>query len=335
MSRNQITRITFLLLAGLLLYLVRGALLSIVLAVVFFYVLDPPVNFLTVKLKLNRDLAIVISFLGLILILFLAFQFIVPPLADEFGLLAANIPQYMSDIQSMFNSIEQWQAAVHIPPQMNDLLSSGVQELISYMVSFTQQAASGLLGMLSRAVYLVIMPIVTYFMLRDKENITKGAMEMIPRDHKDVTLRVLRQIDEVLKNYIIGQAILCTAVGLICGIGCWILGVKFALILGIVAAIAQLIPNIGPLIAAIPALILASLVSPMLAGYVLILYAVVSVFTTSVLGPKVLGGKLNLHPLTVVISILVFGELMGVWGFFFAAPIVATLKILYLELRNP
>ena len=73
----------------------------------------------------------------------------------------------------------------------------------------------------------------------------------------------------------------------------------------------------------------------MLAAYVLGLNLIINALMIAVLGPKVLGGVLNLHPVTVVISIIVFGELMGVWGFFFAAPIVAIIKILYLELRNP
>ena len=335
MSRNQITRLISLLLLAVLLYLIRGALFPIVMAGILYYVLNPLTDLLSVRFKLNRDLSIVISFAVLILIIFLAFQFIIPPFADEFGQLAANIPQYLSDVQIMFDSLQKWQAGFHIPKEINDILSTGVQNLLDYIVVFTQQGANGLLGMLSRVVYLVIMPIITYFLLRDPKNIAKGAMEMVPKDHKDITLKILKQVDEVLKNYIVGQAILCTAVGLMCGGGCFLLGVKFALILGIVAAIAQLIPNIGPLIAAVPALIIATLSSPVLAIYVLILYIVVNLLMISVLGPKVLGDKLNLHPLTVVLSILIFGELMGVWGFFFAAPIVATLKILYLELRNP
>ena len=334
MSKNQIIRISALIIFGVLMYLVRGAMLPVVIAIVLYYILHPLVSRLSDK-RINKDVSIIISFIILILVLIAAWQFIFPPLADEFSQLANNAPKYMSDINAFFNSIAAWQAAVHIPKEINDQISSVLQSFLEYMVVFAQFGTSALFGLLSRSVYIVIMPIITYFMLRDDNNIVKGMVDMLPGSQKDVTLRVITKVDDVFKNYVTGQVILCSAVGLMCGVGLFILGVRFALILGLVAAIAQLIPNIGPLIATVPALMIAAVASPVLALKVLVLYVLINILMISILGPKVLGDKLNLHPLTVVISILVFGELMGVWGFFFAAPIVATLKILYLELRNP
>ena len=319
--------------------MIRGALFPIVLAVILYYVLNPLADRLSDRWPkgagLNRDLAIVISFALLILLVFLVLQYIIPPFAREFRQLAANAPQYISQLRAQYELLQRWEAGIFLPPAISDLAGTFLRSIFNYFAAACQQGMSGLFGLLSRAIYFVITPIVTYFLLRDDRNIAKGAVEMLPREHRDVAVRVIVKIDDVIRNYVVGQAILCTAVGLMCGLGTFLLGVKFALILGIVAGIAQLIPNIGPLIATIPALVVAVLSSTWLAASVLILYLAVNAVTIGVLAPKILGDKLNLHPMTVVISIIVFGELMGVWGFFFAAPIVATLKILYLELRNP
>jgi predicted PurR-regulated permease PerM len=112
------------------------------------------------------------------------------------------------------------------------------------------------------------------------------------------------------------------------------MGVNYFLLLGLVAAAAQLIPNIGPFLGAVPALIIAFIASPLLALQVLFVFIVINTFIIAVLAPKILGDKLSIHPITVVLSILIFGEIAGLWGLFLAAPIAASLKIIYLGLKE-
>ncbi|MBN3033642.1 MAG: AI-2E family transporter [Candidatus Saganbacteria bacterium] len=339
MSRNQIVRTVALLFLLVFLYLIRGALLPILLGVVLYYILGPLAGRLTAKWPkgagLPRDLAIVIAFAVFLVLAALLLQFIIPPFSREFGSLGANSSHYLAQAKALFRTIQAREAALNIPAEISGFLSALARNLIDFLAQLVRQTANSLLAVLSRSVYLVITPIIVYFLLRDDKNIFKGVVELAPRDQREISARILKEIDGILRNYIIGQAILCTAVGVMCGAGCWLLGVRFALVLGVVAAIAQLIPNIGPLLATLPAMGLALIDSPLLACYVAGLYLAVSALTIGVLAPKVLGGRLNLHPLTVAVSIVVFGELMGVWGFFLAAPIVATIKALYLELRNP
>jgi predicted PurR-regulated permease PerM len=203
------------------------------------------------------------------------------------------------------------------------------------MVSlYTQQTVNLAVGIVSRFVYLIIIPLITFFLLKDDQVLAKGFISYLPEEHQTVTAKTLKQIDDVLKNYIVGQAILCTIVGMFTSIVLFLFGIKYALILGIIAAVAQLIPNIGPFIGAAPALVVALLVSPVVALQVLIYFMILNILLIAVLAPKVLGDKLNLHPITIVLSVLILGELAGMWGLFLAAPIVAILKILYLEIKN-
>lgn len=113
------------------------------------------------------------------------------------------------------------------------------------------------------------------------------------------------------------------------------MGIKFFLVLGLIAAVTELIPIIGPVIGAIPAVIIALLVSPALTIEVIVFYIIVQTVGAYILVPKLMGNKLDLHPITILLGVLVLGSLIGVWGIFFAAPIIAILKVLYLELRKP
>ncbi|MFH2034288.1 MAG: AI-2E family transporter, partial [Candidatus Margulisiibacteriota bacterium] len=194
--------------------------------------------------------------------------------------------------------------------------------------------ASGLVNIFSQFLKVIVIPVITFYLLKDKEKLYSGAMELLPKNHRHKTEQILEQINTVLTNYVKGELILCSVVGLMVGIGLYFLGVKFFLIFGLISAITEFIPVIGPFIGAVPAVIIAFLISPALALKVIILYLLVQAFENSLLVPRIMGDKMNLHPVTVILAILILGKLIGPWGLFFAAPIMAIIKITYLELSN-
>jgi len=339
MSKNQIARIIALILFGIFIFLIRNVLFPIVISVLLYYVLNPLVVYLSNKwpkgLGLNRIVSIVLAFVALIAVITVAMLFIIPPLVEELGVLAAYVPQYLTQAQTLLDSMDKWQAMVNLPKEVDTLVLGVLQNVFGLISGFAQQTVNTAVGALSRFIYLIIIPLMTFFLLKDDTSLAKGVIQNLPEAHRKIAARTLKQIDSVLRNYIVGQAILCTIVGVLTGVGLALFGVKFALILGIVAAISQLIPNIGPFIGAAPALIIAVIMSPVMALEVGIFFLLLNILIVAVLSPKILGDKLNLHPLTIVLSVLVLGELAGMWGLFLAAPIVAILKILYLELWDP
>ena len=339
MSKNQITRLIALILLGIFIILIRNVLFPIVISILLYYILNPLVSRLSGKwpggLGLNRILAIVLAFLVTIAVIALALLFMIPPLAEELTGLVTNIPVYLSQMQVLLDSLDKWQVSINLPKEADALVLGVMQNMLGLISAFAQQTVNTTVGFLSRFIYLIIIPLMTFFMLKDDVNLAKGLIEYLPQAHRKIAARTLKQIDLVLKNYIVGQAILCTIVGVLTGLGLTVLGIKFALILGIVAAVSQLIPNIGPFIGAAPAVIVALLMSPMQALGALIFFILLNILVVAVLTPKILGDKLNLHPLTIVLSVLILGEIVGMWGLFLAAPIVAILKILYLELWDP
>ncbi|MFA5887029.1 MAG: AI-2E family transporter [Patescibacteria group bacterium] len=338
MSKNQIIRSLALIGFVILVCLIRNVLLPIVIGILLYYVLHPLVCKLADKrpkgLGINRILAIIIAFLVSIAVFSIAIIFILPSFTAEFALLINNTPHYLSQIKGLFDSVQKWHAVANLPNSIDNIALNVMQNLLNLVSLFSQQIVNISLAILSRLIYIVIIPLITFFMLKDDEYLSKGLINLAPKEQQAFCSIVLDKIDAILKNYVIGQTILCTIVGLLTSLVLYFLGIKFYVILGLVAAVSQLIPNIGPFIGAAPTLLISLIISPLLALKVLLFYLILNVLIVAVLAPKILGDKLNLHPLTIVISVLVLGEIAGLWGLFFAPPIVAILKVLYLELQK-
>ncbi len=339
MNSKQIARIVFFILFAALLYFARGALLPIVLSLVLFYALHPLVKWISwllpKKFAFSRDLAIIAAFIIFILLAVLAFQFIVPPFVEEFNQLSINLPQFISQIQEVVSSSQQWYAGFRLPEEVNAAVASGLNTSFEYISSFLQQLVVGLVGILGQFIGFIVIPVIVYYMLKEEDTLVEGMMKIVPKEHKEIFRTILVRTNLILKNYVEGQIVICSLIGVVTGLGLYLLGIKFYLVLGLIAAVTELIPFIGPLIGAIPAVIIALLISPALTVKVVVFYVVLQSVGAYVLVPKVMGKKLDLHPLTVLIALLIFSNLIGVWGIFFAAPITAILKVLYLELRKP
>jgi predicted PurR-regulated permease PerM len=338
MNAKQWTRIVSLLLFITLLYLARGALLPIVISLLLFYALHPIVKFseklLPKKFPLARDLSIVIAFAIFVCLGIVAFQFVIPPFANEFNQLSQNLPEFITQIRALAHSGQQWYSGFRLPVQVDEAVSTGLNSAFNYISNFLQQLVLGLVSMLGQFIGFIVIPVIVYYMLKDDDKLATGLMKLVPATHQETMLAVLERVNYILKSYVEGQIIICSLIGVVTGLCLYLMGLKFFLVLGLIAGITELIPIIGPIIGAIPALIIALLVSPSLAVQILILYALIQTIGAYVLVPKLMGNKLDLHPLTILLAVLILGNLIGVWGIFFAAPITAIIKVIYLELRK-
>jgi predicted PurR-regulated permease PerM len=339
MNNKQITRLVTLFLFVILVYFARGALLPIILSLIIFYGLHPLVRLigrlLPKKFPFGKDIAIIASFIIFVLLVILAFEFFIPPIAEEFNQLSINLPQFIDQIQSVIQSSQKWYVSISLPPQFNTAVANGLNNAFSYISSFLQQTVVGLFAILGQFIGFIVIPVIVYYLLKEEGSLADGLMKLVPSEHKETLKNILEKTNLILKNYVEGQIVICSIIGIVTGLGLYLLGVKFYLVLGLIAAVTELIPIIGPIIGAIPTIIIALLVSPALAVEVIVFYIVVQSIGAYILVPKLMGNKLDLHPLTILLGVLILGNLIGVWGIFFAAPIIAILKVLYLELKKP
>ena len=301
-------------------------------AVILAYVLNPPVRFLTARIKLPRTLAVACIYLALIVILSLALVAFVPSLIQQVTSIDVDLQDSVEDISRFFAQ------PFFIFGFYVDLLdvyqevSGAIQSIISPLAS---QTASFLFGLASGFAWLIFVLIVSFYLLKDLGKLGRSIYRLVPADYRGEVRRLGEEINVIWNAFFRSQLVLCAVVGAVVGATMQVVGVRNALILGIIAGVLEIIPNIGPAIAAIPAVLIAyfqgstylSLSNGWFALLVVGLYLVIQQLENNILVPRIIGRSLNLHPLVVIIGAIAGASLAGVLGMFLAAPMLASLRI--------
>jgi len=293
------------------------------------YVVNPSFTKLARKLRLKKGLAIGIFYIMIITPVVTLLILILPVLGNQIMSLVKDIPKYynvltdgLKHLQDMFQTNPAMQKMV------DSFLASIQPRIESYLSDIGIKSFNFIISLTNSIFTLILAIVLNFYFLIDMENIERWFISIIPENIKDKTLNALKEINSSFKSFLKAQLILCLFVGLADGLGAWILGVNYPLILGIIAGFTEIIPYLGPFIGAIPAIIVALTISPWKALEVSIWYLVVQQLEAHFVVPNVMGKTMGLHPLTVIFSLLVFGKLLGFWGVILAVPIAAMIKII-------
>lgn len=188
----------------------------------------------------------------------------------------------------------------------------------------------GLQTALTIAGYVVLTPVLTFYLLRDLHSIGEWVGRMVPRDQREEVLAFLDRYDTLLGEYLRGQLLVALFVGLTTGVAYWVVGFPNAVLLGVVAGIFNIVPYLGLVVSLVPALIIAVVTPPIwlslvkVAGVVVLVQALEGYF----LSPKIVGDRVGLHPVWVMLAILAFGSFFGITGLLLAIPIAVLIKLL-------
>lgn len=310
-----------------LFYLVRVILPPFIMAVILAYLLHPLVETVE-KRNVPKVLAILITYLSVIsVVLALAFYGF-PLILRELNTFAETIPDYTRQVQELLRDFYQDYRRVVIPESIRQVLNETIAGFESKMLQGVRAVAQGIINLFSQVLGLIIAPVLAFYMLKDAENISNKIVSVFPPGWRGEILSLWNQIDEVLVKFIRGHLLVALIVGILTSIGLAILKLKFALLLGIIAGLADLIPYFGPFIGAVPAVALALLQSKYLALYVVLVMIVVQQLESNLISPKILGESVGLHPLAVIFALLAGGHLFGIVGMLVAVPVTAVMKIL-------
>jgi predicted PurR-regulated permease PerM len=191
-------------------------------------------------------------------------------------------------------------------------------------------AGRGLSSILTVAGYLVLTPILTFYLLRDWDGIVARLAELVPRTRRTPVFRFAREYDALLSRYLRGQLLAAALVGVLTGVGFWLVGFPYALLLGVVAGVFNIVPYLGLIVSLVPALIIAVFSGAVLAslGKILLVFSVVQILDGSVIGPRIVGESVGLHPVWVILALSVFGFFFGFVGLLLAIPLAVLLKLL-------
>ena len=309
-----------------LLYLVRGVLVPFALAAVVAYVSNPLVQAFESR-QIPRSGAIVLVYVIFAVVGGLTLYVGVPLLAAEVEEMLANLPQArdLSDYTRGTAASVLHLRASHL---LRTILSAGAQRVEVLLAQLVARSLEVILALLARTFTILLVPFLAFYFLRDTEKIQRWFLSLLPPARRQEVLVLAQRLNELMGAFLRGQLIVAAIVGLLISVGLASLKVKYALVIGTVAAVFEFIPYFGPVIAAVPAVLFAFVQSPATALWAVVLVVVVHQVEGAVLQPQVMSGSMDLHPLTVIFSILVGGELLGIWGMFLAVPAAASLKLI-------
>ena len=299
---------------------------SIALMLAYFF--DPLYRYLIHK-KVPKVLAIIIVFGIIIALLILTVVFLIPSVINQLNVLYKEIPNFIENYQNLILSIKPQLSKFINPADVEILLKENLSELQKGILGFSQTIIIYLSNIVSSITFgIVIIPLILFYLMRDMFIFKENLYIFVSKENKKEFKEVLEEIDNIVSGFIRGRIIVCFIVGTLIGIGLYFLNLKFALIIGIISGIFNFIPFLGPIVGVVLALIFA-LGSPWWTLLlIVVLFVLVNQLEAIYLNPNILGKGLGLHPLTVILSILICGQLLGILGVLVAVPLAAILKVL-------
>ncbi|MGI5839049.1 MAG: AI-2E family transporter [bacterium] len=317
---------------GFLIFLirVRHILLPFCLAVVLAYLLHPLVNLL--ERRLPRTIAILIVYASLLGFIALVGVFFVPLIIGQLLRLAEMLPFYIEQVQGFIQYLDENFQRAPLPEVIRTILDERLRLLEAQLLNLISQIVEKSIGVFSNIFNIVLAPIFAFYILNDIDRIRRGFLSLIPARYKSGTLNLLNDVDKVIGGYVRGQLIVAAITGTMIGVGMSLLGMRFAALLGFIAAISDFIPYFGPFIGAVPAVSLGLLRSPVSAIYVAATFILIQQIEAVVVAPRVVSAHVGLHPLVVIFSLLVGAELFGIPGLVLAVPTAAALRVTFIHI---
>lgn len=319
---------------GLILYRVRSVLAPLALAMLLAYILNPLVGLLR-KAKLSRTGATIIVYLLLIFALVAIPSILVPPLVQQ--LISINV-DFDAILDSLRQIIVRYRTVEFLgfPIDLYRVFADIRGQLATLVGSLASQSLAILRGAAYSALWLIFILIISFYLLKDAERITSYLGGLAPPGYQEELSQLVKAIGQIWDSFLLGQIILSSAVGGITAATMWVVGVKNALLLGILAGILEIIPNLGPVLAALPAVALAfflgsehlTLSNGWFALLVAGLYVAIQQVENNFLVPRIIGRSVNLHPVVVIVGIIGGAMVGGILGIFLAAPVLGSARIL-------
>ncbi len=319
-------------------YKLTAVLLLLVLSIFFAYLVAPLVDLVERPIRIGgrerrmpRGLAIGIVYLVIFAGVGLAIYFLAPQFAAQFPEFKQQATAYYKTITSTSDRINQYFMQHRMPEGIVKAVNNTFLGVIEKGGAVASAAFERMLGLIIFLPWLVLIPILAFFLLKDADSFRRSALAMLPRGR----LRwrgdeFFQDINSTLAAYIRAQLTACFVIGVICSIGFALIGFPSPLVLGLIAGMLEFVPLVGPLVVAILLVLLALLHSGFwMALAVLVFLGVLRVVQDYVIYPRIIGQGIHLHPLAVILAILAGAEIAGVAGIFLAIPVIAILTVSY------
>jgi predicted PurR-regulated permease PerM len=319
-------------------YKLTAVILLVVLSVFFAYLVAPLVDLVQRPFRVGgrerimpRGLAIAIVYVVLFVGMGLVIYFLAPQLGAQFPEFKQQATAYYKQITNTSDRLNQYFKQHRMPEGVVDAINNTALGLIARGGELAKVAFERMLGLIIFIPWLVLIPILSFFFLKDADSFRRSVLAMLPRGR----LRwrgdeFFQDVNSTLAAYIRAQLTACVLIGVICSIGFAVIGLPSPLVLGLIAGFCEFIPLVGPLTVAILALALALLHSGFGMAFVVLLFlGVLRIVEDYVIYPRIIGTGIHLHPLAVILAVLAGAEIAGVAGIFLAIPVIAVITVSY------
>lgn len=295
-------------------------------AMIISYLLNPIVNLLS-RRSVPRSVAVLLIYSLFLLSVFIIIMNTLPLLEKQLEEMAEHLPRWNEQIQYMINEYndhgKEW-----LPSSIQRAIENSLNRMEQGLGNGVSRLLDGVGNTINQMFIALIIPFLAFYMLRDVHNFERSFKNLIPRAKRREFFRLFQEIDQALGNYIRGQLLVCVIVGVLVYIGYWIIGLPYAFILAIIVGIFNIIPYLGPIFGAIPAIFVAITISTKMVFAVIITNFIVQMLEGNVLSPQIVGRTLHMHPLFIIFALLVGGEIGGIWGLILAVPMFAVGKVM-------
>ena len=309
-----------------ILYLARGALFPFIISIVLAELLYPVVVFVEKRLPghdrkpgATRIVSILATYVASVALIAGILFLTIPPLFAEAEELVETFPELYERSRS---TVEGWsdefteRIPVELRTQLEEAVAAGGNVLADAARGVVQRTVSGVSNAVTIVIGLAVVPFFLFYILKDREEVVGGVYPLLSR-------RAQKHVHNVIGSYVRAQLLSATVVGVLVFIGLSILGIKFAAILGLLAGLFGLVPIIGPLLGAVPGLLVTLASSPSQVIWVALVYVIVQLLENNLISPRIQSSAVRLNPAIIVAILVVSSEVAGLWGVIIGVPLVA------------
>ncbi len=306
----------------------------IILAVFFAYLIKPlveiirrPFDNITYDRYMPRPLAIGLAYVIVFSTLGVAIAVLTPRVTEQARQLSVSLPGYAASIQSSFRDVSNRYDRYKIPEAVQTQINEKASGIVGVIGS---QVTEFLIALVSYLPWLILVPILAFFFLKDANLFRVSLLRVFPSgDWRTRIESVIHDVNTTLAAYVRAQIISCVLIGTLCTIAFYLLGINYALLLGVLAGIFEFVPLIGPLTIAVVVITVAALESTSEAIWVAVFLGVLRILQDYVFYPRIVREGIHLHPLAIILSVLAGEQVAGIPGVFLSIPVVALLTVLY------
>jgi predicted PurR-regulated permease PerM len=318
-----------LLVASYLVYQIAVVVLVLLLTMLFSVIISAPVDYLEHR-GMSRGLGTLVVFGGLVLGIWIAGVALAPTIADQAVQFWETVPELLENAQDHAGQLREalglgssfGLGSLNVVDSARNFLSGGALTTVA-------NVGAGVASVIS---YLVVIVIATIYSVAQPGPLVNGFVALFPAGRRQEVRRILRELYETIQRWFVGQLASMLLIGVLSTVALYLIGVPFALLLGIFSGLISFIPFVGPLISVIPPLLLALIGAPIDALWVVLAYAAIQTIESYLIQPLVMSRAVSLHPAVVMFALLIMGTLFGFVGVLIAVPLVAAIAVLLREL---